>query len=231
MADASGGSFITQKVGPLPLVVWVMGGAGVVFLFILMKGRSSSSGTANATNQVSALAPTEAEAFGTIEQQQQDVTNALTTLGQNQAALGGSLQTISGTIDTNQNYNAAQFANILGGVSQVEQGQTAASNQATNYYNSVLQNMLNYYNSLYTTTVNGDQGISQQVSGAQQGINYISGQVSGVATTQQQQQAALAQIDNWVNEIKARLQQGDYSAARWGPSNQPWTTASSPLAA
>jgi hypothetical protein len=165
-------NIITQKVGPLPLVVWVIGGSGAFLLFIMLTHKGSSGGQANATNQVSALAPTEAEAFGTIEQQQQDVTNALTTLGQNQSALGGSLSTLSGTIDTNQNWNAAQFANLLSGMGQVQQGQTAASNQATSYYQSLLNNLSAYSSQIYNqqsadylSLYNQGQGNTAQLTG------------------------------------------------------------------
>jgi hypothetical protein len=167
-------NIITQKVGPLPLVVWVIGGSGAFLLFVMLTHKGNNGQQANATNQVSALAPTEAEAFGTIEQQQQDVTNALTTLGQNQSALGGSLQTISGTIDTNQNWNAAQFANILGGLSQVQQGQTAASDQATNYYNSLLGNMGNYANNIMAqNTQYNDQQNAQAAANMGQTWSWI----------------------------------------------------------
>ena len=109
---------ITQKVGPLPLVVWVAGGAGVVGLFLLMTHKGNNSAQGNQTNSVNALSPTEAQAFGTIEQQQQDVTNALTTLGQNQSALGGSMSTLSGLSQqeaTTQGYALSTF-NQLGQV-------------------------------------------------------------------------------------------------------------------
>lgn len=134
-------NIVTEKVGPLPLVLWVVIGAGGVAVLIMLTHKSGSGGQAVQTNSVQALAPTSAEAFGTLEQQQQDVVNALTTLGQNQSALGGSLSTLTGITTQQGQYNAAQFQ-------QIEQGQTAASDQATNYYKSVLNNMQNYYDSL-----------------------------------------------------------------------------------
>jgi len=164
---------ITQKVGPLPLVVWVAGGAGVIGLFILMTHKGNNGSSANQTNQISALAPTEAEAFGTIEQQQQDVTNALTTLGNNQAALGGSINTLSGTEAVNWANANTQFGNILTGqqqlstqvgtgftnigdvltgittgISGLQAGEDKISNDQATYYNGLLTNLQNYANSL-----------------------------------------------------------------------------------
>jgi hypothetical protein len=162
VADATG-EVLTHKVGPLPLLVWVAGGAGVVFLFVLMTHRNTSS-SANATNSVSALAPTEAEAFGTIEQQQQDVVNALSTLGNNQSALGGSLSTLTGIITQQGADNAAAFQNLVNGQQTIEQGQTAASDQATSYYNSIASSLANYFSS-----VNGQlNGINSNTSQTQQ---------------------------------------------------------------
>jgi len=167
-------NFITQKVGPLPLVVWVAGGAGVIGLFILMTHKGNNTAQGNQTNSVQALAPTEAEAFGTIEQQQQDVTNALTTLGQNQSALGGSMSSLTGIVTQQGLYNSAQFQNLANGQQQIEQGLTSGFNaqsaQSTAYYNGILQNMLNYYNSLGSqlngingNIVNMSQGLSTKM--------------------------------------------------------------------
>jgi hypothetical protein len=144
---AEGDELLTHKVGPLPVLAWVGGGAALVFVF-LMISRRSSGGQQLATNQVSSLAPTEAEAFGTIEQQQQDVTNALTTLGNNQSYLGGSLASLSGLVTQQGLYNSSQFQNLLNGQDTIEQGQSAAADQATNYQNALLAQMLAYANSL-----------------------------------------------------------------------------------
>lgn len=157
------GEVLTHKVGPVPLIVWVAGGAGLVFVFLLLTHKSTSA-AANQTNSVSALAPTEAEAFGTIEQQQQDVTNALTTLGNNQSALGGSISTLTGIITQQGADNAASFQNLLNGQQTIEQGQTAASSQATNYYNSIASSLASYFSS-----VNGQLGdIAGTTSASQQ---------------------------------------------------------------
>lgn len=164
MAEGDAGEVLTHKVGPVPLIVWVAGGAGVVFVFLLLSHRTQGS-SANATNQISALAPTEAEAFGTIEQQQQDVTNALTTLGNNQSALGGSLSTLTGIVTQQGADNAASFQNLVNGQQQIEQGQTAASSQATNYYNSIAASLANFF-----ATANGQlNGINSGVQNIQAG--------------------------------------------------------------
>src|SRR5215471_12996758 len=138
---------ITQKVGPLPLVVWVAIGSGGVLLLLMFTHKSGNSKQSQ-SNSVNALSPTEAEAFGTIEQQQQDVVNALTTLGQNQSALGGSMSTLTGIVTQQGQDNAAAFQNLVDGQNTIQQGQAAASSQATNYYKSLLNNMQNYYASL-----------------------------------------------------------------------------------
>jgi len=51
--------------------------------------------------------------------------------------------------------------------------------------------------------------------------NYVAGQFNLTG-------GGLAVLLRWTDEIKARLQQGDYSVAFHGPSYQPWQTASSP---
>lgn len=156
------GNVLTQKVGPLPLVVWVVGASGVVFLFLLMKGKGSANTAANnQTNQVSALAPTEAEAFGTIEQQQQDVTNALTTLGNNQSALGGSMSTLTGIVTQQGSDNAAAFQNLANGQQTIESGQTSAATNEQNYFNAITASLTNYFNSLSGQV----GGVSSQVNG------------------------------------------------------------------
>jgi hypothetical protein len=208
---------ITQKVGPLPLVVWVIGGSGAVLLFVMLTHKGSSGSQANTTNSVSALAPTEAEAFGTIEQQQQDVVNALSTLGNNQSALGGSMSSLAGTVTQQGQQNAAGFQSLLDALSgvsgqvsgvagqvgdvsqtQAQQGQAnyqyyqqlyqslagvagqvsnASQTQAQQgqanqqYYQTLVGQLANWFANLTSTVTNGDAGLSQQVSSAQQAIN------------------------------------------------------------
>jgi hypothetical protein len=184
-------NIVTQKVGPLPLVVWVAGGSGLILLVLLMSKHSSnsSSGQQNATNQVSSLAPTEAEAFGTIEQQQQDVTNALATLGNNQSALGGSMSTLTGIVTQQGQDNAAAFQNLVNGQNTIEQGQSSAASAADNYYNSLLANMGNYANSLGVQI----SGVSGQVSGVQSSVNGL----TSLSTAQYNQLVGIA-TNPWV---------------------------------
>jgi len=158
-------NIVTQKVGPLPLVVWVAGGAGVIGLFILMTHKGNNGAAANQTNQISSLAPTEAEAFGTIEQQQQDVTNALTTLGNNQSALGGSLSTLTGIITQQGADNAAAFQSLQSGQQSILQGQTDASSQASNYYNTLTQQLANYFGSMGSSLDNISAGVQNTQAG------------------------------------------------------------------
>lgn len=180
------GHVLTQKVGPLPLVAWVVGASGIVFLFLLMKGRSSANTAANnQTNQVSALAPTEAEAFGAIEQQQQDVTNALTTLGNNQSALGGSLSTLTGIVTQQGADNAASFQNLVNGQQTIEQGQTSAASSATNYYNALQSSLANYFNSL-SGQVNGvNSNVSAQGAANQSVLANVQSAIAAIQNGQQ----------------------------------------------
>jgi hypothetical protein len=204
---------ITQKLGPLPLVVWVIGGSGAVLLFVMMTHKGNNGAQANTTNSVSALAPTEAEAFGTLEQQQQDVSNALTTLGNNQSALGGSMSTLAGTVTQGNTQNAASFQSLLDALSgvsgqvsgvsgqvtgvsgQVGDASAAASRQASDYNATLLQQLGNWFANLSTTVVNGDTGLSRQVSSAQNSINSVSGQVGSLSDLTQSNTAYLANLD------------------------------------
>jgi hypothetical protein len=204
---------ITQKLGPLPLVVWVIGGSGAVLLFVMLTHKGNNGSQANTTNSVSALAPTEAEAFGTLEQQQQDVSNALTTLGQNQAALGGSMSTLAGTVTQGNTQNAASFQSLLDALSgvsgqvsgvsgqvsgvsgQVSDASAAASRQASDYNATLLNQLANWFANLSTTVTNGDTGLSRQVSSAQNSINSVSGQVGGLSDLTQSNTAYLANLD------------------------------------
>jgi hypothetical protein len=204
---------ITQKLGPLPLVVWVIGGSGAVLLFVMLTHKGNNGAQANTTNSVSALAPTEAEAFGTLEQQQQDVVNALTTLGNNQSALGGSMSTLAGTVTQGNTQNAASFQSLLDALSgvsgqvtgvsgqvsgvsgQVGDASAAASRQASDYNATLLQQLGNWFANLSTTVVNGDTGLSRQVSSAQNSINSVSGQVGSLSDLTQSNTAYLANLD------------------------------------
>jgi hypothetical protein len=175
---AEGDELLTHKVGPLPVIVWVGGGAAVVFL-LLMISRSRNNNAGNMqTNQVSSLAPTEAEAFGTIEQQQQDVTNALTTLGNNQSYLGGSLSTLTGIVTQQGADNAASFQNLVNGQQQIQQGQASAATNAQNYYNSLFGALGDYYNSL-NGSLNGINsgliGVDQDVRANQMVLSLMPG--------------------------------------------------------
>lgn len=196
MADGEAGHVLTQKIGPLPLVLWVVGGAGLIFVVMMMKNKGSSGAQGMQTNQVSALAPTEAEAFGTMEQQQQDVVNALTTLGNNQSALGGSMSTLTGIVTQQGADNASAFQNLKDGQATIEQGQASAASANSGYYTSLLSNLTNYFNSL------GSQinGVNSNVSQVGQAVGTVSNQVSGVQAGQQltsDQLSAIGRFLGW----------------------------------
>ena len=236
-------NIVTHKVGPLPLVIWVAGGAGVVFLFIMLSHKGNSGGQALQTNQLSTLAPTEAEAFGTIEQQQQDVTNALTTLGNNQSYLGGSIGSLSGQVTQQGLWEASQFQNVLNGQSAGFGAITGQINQVAggindqfNAQNAAQQNYYNLLAAQLASLLGGQQGLSSQLTGVSGQVSALNQTVTSDAQAQalgfsnlaaflNAQQSQIGTVQSWVNEIKARLQQGDYSAPRWGPSGQSWTTA------
>jgi hypothetical protein len=202
---------LTAKVGPLPLVVWVAGGSAVVLVFMMMRNKGNSGAQGMQTNQVSALAPTEAEAFGTMEQQQQDVVNALTTLGNNQSALGGSMSTLTGIVTQQGADNAASFQNLQNGQSTIEQGQQSAASASSNYYSSLLSNLTNYFNSL-GSQINGVNSNVSQVGGA---VGTVSNQVSGVSNAQGAQYASLL---NWLQSVSGQVQGVSGQVA--GVSNQ-----------
>ena len=188
-------NFVTQKLGPLPMWAWVgVGSLGVVAIMYFSKSNSGSSAQNNQTNAVSALAPTEAEAFGTIEQQQQDVTNALTTLGNNQAAMGGSLSTLAGSETSNWANANTQFGSILQAISGVSgqvtnvgsqvsgvsgqvsgvSGQVSGLSAADQQYYANLANQLNnQYNALSSQVQAGNAAAAAQQNQLQQMISNI----------------------------------------------------------
>lgn len=192
-----------QKVGPLPLIAWVAGGAGLVFLLLMMKHGSNNASNLQ-TNAVSALAPTEAEAFGTIEQQQQDVTNALTTLGQNQSYLGGSLATLTGITTQQGADNAAAFQNLQNGQQSILSGQASAASSSANYYSSLNSAISNFFNSL-SGQING---VNSNVSQVGQAVGTVSNQVSGVSGQLSGLSGQVSGVQNTVNANAAAQQWG-----------------------
>jgi hypothetical protein len=208
------GHVLTQKIGPLPLVLWVVGGASVVFVVMMMRNKGGSGAQGMQTNQVSALAPTEAEAFGTMEQQQQDVVNALTTLGNNQSALGGSLSTLTGIVTQQGTDNAASFQNLQNGQQTIEQGQQSAASAASNYYSSLLSNLVNYANSLSGQLNGVNSNLQTQINtvGAnlsaqqQQQLQQLSGQIASSAQGSQEQYNALYSLGQFLNSALSQVQ-------------------------
>lgn len=184
-------NLLTHKIGPLPVVVWVGAGASIIGLFLLLnKNGSNSSSTGASTNNVSMLAPTEAEAFGTIEQQQQDVTNALTTLGQNQAAVGANVNSLSGAFGQQSAYENTQFGSLsqaMAGLSQQQSSDTSSLEAGQSYYySSLLQNLINAYNALSAQGTQQTNQISGQVSADQAANNAYYNQLSTYLANMQQ---------------------------------------------
>jgi hypothetical protein len=199
-------NIITQKVGPLPLVVWVAIGSGGVLLLLMLTHKSSGAQSTQ-TNSVNALSPTEAESFGTIEQQQQDVVNALSTLAQNQSALGGSISTLNGSETQNWANANQQFGNILSGLSTVQSGQQDAASAAQNYFQTLNGNIAAYGSQIYNQQAADYQSLYNQGQG-----NFT--ELAGIMT------------DPWVkqfyeNQIIQNLQKNPPNPA-YGSSYQNW---------
>jgi hypothetical protein len=207
--ECSVADIITQKVGPLPLVVWVIGGSGAVLLFVMMTHKGSSGSSANTTNSVSALAPTEAEAFGTIEQQQQDVSNALTTLGQNQSALGGSMSTLSGQVTQQGTQNAAGFQSLIDALSGVSGQVSGVSSQVSGVAGQA--------GNLSITQAQQGQAMQQYYDFLARQLSGVSGQVSDASQTQAQQGQAnyqyystlYQQLGNWFANLTSTVTNGN----------------------
>jgi hypothetical protein len=137
-----GGNLLGQKVGPLPLVAWVGLAGGAVAIWLAVRSRAnaaSSSGVAGAG--ISMLDPSSAEAFGTLQQQQQDLTNTLSgmQMGQGQANntmlhylanINQALGTIYGQADAiqqGQTLSDTYLANINQGMGAIYTQDTAAT--------------------------------------------------------------------------------------------------------
>src|SRR5919201_4522497 len=89
-----GGQFLQTRIGGVPLVAIVGLGAGAIALLLAVRGRGRTVSTG-----VDMLSPSSAEAFGTLQQQQEDLGNALSALGMGQQTLSsqvaGSTQSLS----------------------------------------------------------------------------------------------------------------------------------------
>jgi hypothetical protein len=216
-------NILTHKLGPLPVIVWVASGASIIgVVLFLTKDKSGSDNTSS--NNVAMLSPTEAEAFGTIEQQQQDVTNALTTVGQNQAALGGSLNTLSGSFAQQSAYENTQF----GAIEQAQSTLSAQQAQDTSsleqgqqdYFQSVIQNLQNMYSALSSQSSAQYQGLATQVNGdsasnsnyynqIMQYLNNMQQGLGGSIGTSKAEILALAQGLNINNVQRTLTSRGD----------------------
>jgi hypothetical protein len=203
----------------------VAGIAGVVLL--LRQGGGSSSSTVAAGTSINA-------ALGSIQEENMNL------LGTTQAGFMQTGQQIaSGFSATSQQIGGVQsqeladftsLTNQVTGASNQEQSDAAANIAAVN--------------SGFTNLGTGLSNLSAQVQGYQQtnaasfqNINTLLGNLSTLEQTGQANSAAYSQnlgalmnelsaenlqTQNWVDEIKARLQSGNYSQAENGPSGQGW---------
>lgn len=78
--------FLSQKIGPLPLVAWVGIMAGGAAILVALRAKTAARSTSTALDM---LSPSSAEAFGTLQQQQEDLSNALNQLGIGQGTIIG----------------------------------------------------------------------------------------------------------------------------------------------
>jgi hypothetical protein len=77
-----GGQLLQTKIGGVPLVALVGVGGGLVALLLAVRGRAKQP-----TSGADVISPSAAEAFGTLQQGQQDLGNALSALGGGQAEI------------------------------------------------------------------------------------------------------------------------------------------------
>jgi phage-related protein len=195
---------ITEKVGPLPLVVWVALGSGGVLLLIVLTHKSGTGSQATQSNSVAALAPTQAEAFGTLEQQQQDVVNALTTLNGNQSALGGSLSSLSG-METSQWQNAnAQFQNLSDGQQSLGNQLAGVNQDLGQQIGSGFSNLGSQVGTGFSTLQGQNQQLSQQqttyynqlAAAMQSYFNSLNGGLNGINSNIGQLQQSVTSGNN-----------------------------------
>jgi hypothetical protein len=119
MDTPGGGNLLGQKVGPLPLVAWVGLAGGAVAIWLAVRSRSNSGSSGPAGAGISMLDPSSAEAFGTLEQQQIDLTNTLSQMAQsNQANFEG----LNFNTQTGMWTYAQQIASLINGVGTQVQG-------------------------------------------------------------------------------------------------------------
>jgi hypothetical protein len=98
-----GGAILHTKIGGVPLVAIVGVAAGLVALWLAVRSRSRAPSGPGGT-AIDPLAPSAAEAFGTLQQQQSDLSNALSALGMGQQdILTGQTAIAGGVNDTLQN--------------------------------------------------------------------------------------------------------------------------------
>jgi len=131
MLDAQGG-LLGHKLGPLPVVVWVGLAGGAVAIAIAVRGKmgSSSSGGVNGAG-IDMLAPSAAEAFGTLEEQQRQLTNALSSIGAGQAASENSLSDqITRNFANAANLSQAQYSQLVSGQMAIRGNDQASSDYA-----------------------------------------------------------------------------------------------------
>jgi hypothetical protein len=220
-----------EKIAGLPIWVLVvgLGGAAVVaYLLFRNQGASSSSSTGATGYSSQGLAvmqnPDESATMSAQNQELSVLTQELAGIGgqvgdigtnvtSGFSSVGTSLNGISGQLGSLANQDEANYQSMLTNISALGTADNA-------YYNSLLGSITTYANTLMgqNTQLSHDLAMDQ----AAQAAGF-----SNFAAVQTQQTHDLGTIMDWTNEIKARLQQGDYSAAEHGPSGQPWTTASS----
>jgi hypothetical protein len=188
--------------------------AGIVGVVMLLKNQGGGGTTAAGTSINAAL--------GSIQEENMNLlgTTQAGFMQTSQQISGLSSQELASFADTN-NQIAGGFSNLAGQVQGVQSGITGLGNQMTGLSSQV-------------------QGYQQTNAASFQNINTLLNSLSNMEATGQANSAAYAQnlgslmnelsaenlqTQNWVDEIKARLQSGNYSQAENGPSGQGWQSA------
>jgi hypothetical protein len=126
--------WLGEKLGPLPIVGWVGLAAGAVAIGLALRGRFNSQQSGVAGAGIDMLAPSAAEAFGTLEQQQSDLTNALSALGMGVSNVQSSVndtRNAVGTVSTQVGQVGSAVGDVQGSVNDVRNAVGTVSTQVT----------------------------------------------------------------------------------------------------
>jgi len=203
--------------GGVPSWLIVVGAvAGVVGVVMLLKGSGGGGGTTAAGTSINA-------ALGSIQEENMNL------LGTTQA---GFMQTsnqltagftgLSGQVTSASQQEAADAANtqalISGGFTNLQGGITQLGTQMTG-----LSSQVQGYQQLNAASFQGiNQTLTSLTQLEQTGQTNSAQYAQNLGSLMNELSSENLQTQNWVDEIKARLQSGNYSQAENGPSGQGW---------